>query len=333
MNIINWNKINTFRGWGKFLAWLCHPIEMYGRDKNCYGTLCYKLSEFFQDGWRKYLPFAKPGRFLCSELIYRIPGCKVLNTFYCRTYGENQKYYSTECFLGKVKFYEISYVRNRKNVNIFADVVITTLLNEQEGKKNAEKIKTKKKLIYSGWVFTKSQAFKTLKHIIISNKKIYNPDGDNDLAYIADAFYLRSVIDPLKSILNTGKLHNKDYNIYSTHLETIYKSSKDNIERVWCYVTYLLSCINDFQAHSELAKISLICTNYLYEQEFKKNPMIDSFYSNLYKANRIKEAEKYKKSSLRDIKENKEKTIVLLNKAIDELAEKYINMPYSYKRI
>ena len=60
------------------------------------------------------LPFQKPCRWLGSMLIDRIYDSKLLDTFYCRTRGENIKYYTASCAFGRIKFYEITHKRNEK---------------------------------------------------------------------------------------------------------------------------------------------------------------------------------------------------------------------------
>lgn len=333
MNIINWNKINTFRGWGRVLVWICHPIETYKRDKNCYGTFVWKLGEFFHDGWKKLLPFAKPSRFLGSELIYRVYDSKLLDTFQCRTRGENTKYYFSYCLFGFVKFYEIVYKRNGKNVNTFMDVFVTTLVDEEQGKKNVEQITTHKRVIYSGWVFTKAQAIKTLVKIIKNNADVYNPNGDNEYAYLAKPHYMDYIVTPLRLILRGCKRLSIAEDITSFKLVDNYVGNTSRVWRLYWYVLHLMSCKNDFQAHDELADICLLCIEYTNGELLRINPMRDTFYYNLCKQHRYEAAKEYEKITLANYNKNKKQIVVQLNEAVENLAKKYMNLPYSYKRV
>ena len=51
--------------------------------------------------------------------------------------------------------------------------------------------------------------------------------------------------------------------------------TKDNIVKLWCYVTYLLTCANDFDAHTEMADIESTCSYQLPVFIIISNNLID----------------------------------------------------------
>lgn len=332
--INTWEYRNYNNFWYQLLFILRHPIEFVTTFKdNMYNWP--DPANTIRKYWMKLytrLPFQKPCRWLGSMLVERIYDNKVLDNFECRTRGKITKYYRASCAFGRVKFWEITYIRNGKTVNTFMDVFVTTLVDQEKGKKNAESIKTTKKLIYSGWVFTRKKAERIFKEVVKKNLKLYKGEGKN--YPIAACPWWVELPDNMITILETGKF--KDWNDLvggNVLLEKTFNETKDNIVKLWCYVTYLLTCCNDFNAHAEIATIESVCSWYMFAQARKKNPKIDSFYKNLIKENKIKQAKEYLKAVKSDEKRVKEEAIEDLHRRIKELKDKYLNMEYEYYRI
>ena len=330
MQIINWDKVNTYSFWGGLFFTICHPIVSIKYDRHCYGSFPWKVAEFFTKDIYRYMPFSKACRWLGHKLVWRVYNCKELDDFQSRNREANTKYYFAKAKFGHLKFEEVSYIRNGKGVNTFIDVFVTTFIDKEKGKKNADKIKTVKKTIWSGWVFTKKRAFKLFKEIVKNNPRIYNPIGDS-YPEVENEYYIihvREMID----LLNSGKLPEYAVHDLDTHTLKIYNNSKDKIEKLWCYVTRLLCYQNDFDAHCKLANIHDTCESYLYwYKEFKANPEIDFTYKRFIKVNKIKEAEKYKRDMIKMY--NKKATLAILNKQLMELEKFYRTQPYTYFRI
>ena len=140
--------------------------------------------------------------------------------------------------------------------------------------------------------------------------------------------------DNMSSILKIGKF--KDWNDLTASnivLEETFNKTKDNIVKLWCYVTYLLTCANDFDAHTEMADIESVCSYYMFVQARKKDPKVDNFYLNLIQENKVKQAEAYLKAIKKNEKNIKKETITKLENKIKILKDKYLNMPYEYYRI
>lgn len=329
MHIINWNKVNVHRGWGRLLAWICHPVECYKLDQNCYGTVVYKFDHFLHDGWKKLLPFSKPSRWLCHKLIGNVYDTKILDTFACRTYGKNTTYYYAKSLFGYYKLEQIQYVRNGKNVNTFMDIMVTTLVDEEQGKKNAQQTKTIKKTVVSGWVFTKKQALMLYTNIVLSNCDIFNPKGDN-YPEIENGWMMR-IVSGMRYLLRTGKLSEYSF-INTTRVLNIFTNTNDKIEKLWCYVMELLSNRNDYYgAHEILSDIASICDLYIYYADAKKDPNIDDQYCRFVQQGMLKEAERYINSMIK--LHSKSKTLDKLEKAIEALENKYKNEPLKYYKV
>lgn len=333
--INTWEYRNYNNFWYQLLFILRHPIEFIWTFKdNMYNWP--DPANTIRKYWMKLyirLPFQKPCRWLGSMLIERICDNKVLNTFECRTRGKNIKYYMTSCAFGRIKFYEIVYTRNGKSVNTFIDVVATTLLDSEKGKKNAETIKTTKKLIYSGWVFTKKKAEKVFKEVVEKNSKLYQSEYRNYPT--ASCPWWVELPDNMTSILETGNFKLRDDLLAGGNilLEETFNKTKDNVVKLWCYVTYLLTCCNDFDAHVEIADIESVCSWYMFVKARQKNPKVDSFYVNLLKEGKKEQAKNYLKAIKSDEKRVKKEAIEDLHKRIKVLKDKYLAMPYEYYRI
>ena len=329
--INTWRCRNYDSLWYQLLFLFRHPIafirtfkeEMYAWPS---------LPNTIRKQWMKIytrLPFQKACRWLGHELIYRVYDNKILDTFECRTRGKITKYYYADCAFGRIKFFEKTYIRNGKTCNIFFDCFVTTLVDEEKGKKNATETKTKVKTIYKGWVFTKKKAFRLLRDIIKKNSKIFT--GEYKTYPEAAESYLVKLTDNMFSILRTGKFDDENL-IDQIHLAEIYKNNKDHIVRLWAYLSHLLSCPNDFNAHYEISQLALICNGYVFDKIRLKDPTIDNFYMNLIKDGKEKQAKKYLREIRKDNKYYKEEAYKRLEKDIQELRNKYLTMPYEYYR-
>ena len=333
--INTWHCRNYNSIWYQLLFVFRHPIafirtfkeEMYAWPS---------LPNTLRKQWMKIyarLPFQKACRWLGHELIYRVYNSKLLDTFECRTRGKVTKYYFANCKFGRIKFFEKTYIRNGKTCNIFFDCVVTTLVDEKQGKKNAEQTKTEVRTIYKGWVFTKKKAFKLLKQIIIDNKEMFAGKGKDSYKYpTANEPWLPEKADTMFSILSKGILSN-DEHIYDTLCQKIWNEYDDNIYRLYAYVANLLLCKNNWHAHHELTEILSSCDNYIYHQEFLKDPMIDCNYADRVKAGKSKEElQKYYNNEVEfhnDLDKNVRKE---LKKRIQTLKDKWLNLPYDYYR-
>lgn len=331
IEIIDWNKINTYSFWGGLFFFVCHPIYSMKYNRNCMDSFPWRVNEFFTKKIWKYMPFSKACRWLGHKLICRVYNNKILDDFYCRTYGENTKYYVAKASFGHVSFYQIEYKRGKKNINTFIDVFVTTLIDEKKGKQNAEKTKVIKTKIFSGWVFTKKKAFRLFKETVLKNPKIFNPKKDS-YPEIENDYYMQYT-DQMINVLNTGKLDSNGLHTYidCIHLQKIFNNSKDNIEKLWCFVADLLCCRNDFGAHCLLSEIAQQCDLYLYQKEMKKHPEIDYTYRMVLKAKGKKEAEKYRKDTAKQF--TKQKVIPELFILIGNLRNHYSAQEYYYYRI
>lgn len=329
IEIINWNKINTYSFWGGLFFTICHPIYSFKYDRHCYGSFFWKLNRFFTRIVPAYMPFSKPARWLGYKLICRVYNCKELDNFECRTRGENTKYYFATCKLCHLKLEEVQYMRNGKGVNTFMDCFVTTLVDEKQGKENVNQIKTVKKTIWSGFVFSKKQAFRLFKKIVLENKDIYNPTG-KEYPEIEENYYMLEV-DCIENILKTGKLKDWMYNDLEEYIKDIFDLADDKIEKLWCYVTHLLCLPNDFNQHVLLANIHSTCENYIYHKKMKINPEMCDVYVKLKEQGKTKEAKKVVKD-LTDLF-TKDKTINSLQKLINQLRLAYMKQPYKYFRV
>lgn len=333
--MIDTREYRNYNNFGYQLLYILrHPIEFIRTFKdNMYNWP--DPANTIRKHWMKLyirLPFQKPCRWLGSMLIDRIYDSKLLDTFYCRTRGENIKYYTASCAFGRIKFYEITHKRNGKNVNTFMDVFVTTLVDQEQGKKNAEAIKTTKKLIYSGWVFTRKKAIKVFKEVIKKNSKLFKGEW-KDSPEANNPYYIENVNNMLV-LLGIGKFDHKDEHFDgNVILEKTFNETKDNIVKLWCYVTYLLCCRNDFNAHNELVDIENTCSWYMFVKARQKDPMIDGWYKQQMKKGKVKEAKKYISLIRKEDKNIKEDTIIRLREKLFALKEKYINEELEYYRI
>ena len=331
IEIVNWDKINTSKFWGGLFFFICHPIYSIKYDRHCMDTFPWRVIRFFTKTIWKYMPFSKACRWLGHRLVSRVYDNKILDDFYCRTRGENTKYYAAKASFGHISFYQIEYKYKKKNINAFMDIFVNALINEKQAKKNAKKIKTVKTKIFSSWVFSKKKAFRLFKETVLKNPKIFNPKKDS-YPEIENDYYMQYT-DQMINILNTGKLDSNGLHTYidCVHLQKIFDNSKDNIEKLWCFITDLLCCANDFDAHVQLTQIASICDRYIYHKEMKKHPEIDFTYKMLLKKCNKKQAEKYKREMCGMY--TKQKVIPELFMAIGTLRNHYCAQEYEYYRI
>ena len=314
--------------WYASLFALRHPIHFIKEFKgNMYNWP--SLENTIREKWMKLyirLPFQKPCRWLGSELIERVSDNKVLDTFECRTRDANTKYYFATCHFGRIKFEEKQYIYKGKACNLFMDFTVAGLVGDESAKTKAEQTKTKAKVLYKGWVFTKSKAERILKQIIKKNPKIYKSEYQN---YPEAAMpYLIEYPEHMLKILDTGKLAWN--NIDDIHLRNIYDNTKDNIEKLWCYVTHLLLCRNDFNAHVKLADIAAACDWYLFNKARMKDPMVDVHYESLIKQGKEKQAKAYIRLIRKDNKGYKENSTKEIKDKIKVLKDYYLTMPFNY---
>ena len=140
--------------------------------------------------------------------------------------------------------------------------------------------------------------------------------------------------DRMTAILETGTFKLYDSTVFNNVLlEETFNKTKDNIVKLWCYVTHLLTCSNDFDAHAEIANIANTCSWYMFIKAREKDPMVDSFYANLIKEGKKEQAENYLKAIKSDEKRVKKTIVEDLHKDIKVLKDKYLSMPYEYYRI
>lgn len=305
--IIDWRRLNTNKFWIGLWFTLCHPIYAWKYDRNVYGSFLWKVINFFEQTLPSYTPFSKASRWLAHKLVHNITDTKYLDTFYCRKRGDYTTYYKARALFGHFSLYEL-YRRHRG--------------------KGYDK-KPRKTKIVSGWCWRKKTAIRLYKEIVINNPKMYKSKYQTT-PEIANPMVM-DIVENMSQILVYGKL--KDRNLYiDSHIyETRYKTSKDNIEKLWCYIAHLLSCPNDFRAHEQLAWMFRTCDNYLYYKEMKKNPKIDTEYNNTLK----KCGEKAAKNWLRQcISDHKFDVIrLLLLKQLADLRDIYMNEPFNYYRV
>lgn len=307
-----------------------HPINFiknFKQDMYSWSSLAGTLRKYWMKIYTR-LPFQKACRWLGAELIDRVSDSKLLDNFECRTRGKITKYYFATCHFGYIKFEEKQYIYKGKTCNLFMDFTVAGLVGDKSAKKKAEQTKTQIKVIYKGWVFTKKKAFRMLRDIINKNPKIYKSEWQN-YPEVAIPYLVEYPINMLE-ILKTGKC--KDNTIDDMNLRMIYMNSKDNIEKLWCYVMHLLSCRNDFKAHAELADIASSCDWYLFNKTRIKDPTVDSFYESLIKQGKEKQAKNYIQSVKKDNKNYKENSILEIKDKIDTLKKYYLSIPYSYYR-
>ena len=306
IEIINWKKLNTFKFWPGLFFTICHPIYAWRYDRNCMDSFLWRCMKFFTETIKGYIPFSNACRWLAAELLYHLANTKYIDRFCCREYGDYTTYYKAWAMFGYYSVYQLYYAKT--------------------GKTYAEKpIKTK---VVSGWVWRKKTAMKLLKQIIMMNYAIYKSKYQSR-PEIANPWVMH-IVDDMQSVLYTGKFVTEaciDSQIY----EDRFKSTHDNIEKLWCYVAYLLSCPNDFYNHEQIARIFRACDEYLFYKEMKTRPEIDFTYRRILK-NQSKTAAK--KWQVQEVKEhNKTEMTRRIQEEIDQLREFYLNQPYEYYRV
>ena len=295
IQIINWQNIDTNKFWGGLLLFICHPIYSIRYERNCYDSFVWRCNNFFTRTMWKYMPLNKYCRWLGHNLVHSTVDNKYIDTFWSSCYKKNVAYRA---------FCAFGYV------HVFAQT-------------------KKKKTIYKGWVFTKKKAVRVYNEVITKNKKLYNPDNDR-YPEVYDSFFMENT-DKMLEILHTGKV--KDQNdlwLDNIHLEYIFKNSKDNIEKLWCYVTDLLTMPNDFDAHFNLAQICKECDSYLFwNLGMKKDPTIDYTYKSLLRNKGEKEAKKWQNSQIKQY--SKSKCSQNIEKEIEKLRTYYRNKDITYR--
>ena len=295
--IINWDKINIYKFWGGLFFTICHPIYSWKYEKDCYGSFPWKVREFFTNIMWKYMPFSKASRWLGHTLVQRTYDSKYIDWNWANCYGKN-KAYLAKCGFGYVHVYAKSNL--------------------------SKSIKT----IYKGWVFTKKKAMRVLKEVILANPKVYNPDGTS-YPEVCNSYYM-TYTDDMMNLLMTGKVKERAY-LDQTYLSIKFKESKDNICKLWCYVTDLMCCRNDFEAHTLLSDIVSKCDMYLYYQQAKIDPTIDYTYNLTLRNRGPKEAAKWINSQIRYY--NKKRITKELIKHIQDLRDFYMNQQFEYYRV
>lgn len=306
IQIINWDKIDIYKFWGGLFFTICHPIYSWKYERNCYGSFMNRCENFFKYTIWSYMPFSKACRWLTHMLVHRAYDTKYLDDFYSRKHGNYTTYYSGKAMFGHYSIEMLYYKPTKRGYT-------------------KKPVKTK---IASGWVFTKRKAIKLFKQIVESNDDIYNPTG-NEYPTIKNPTFMSYYVDNMLEILCFGK---KEVTIEQTHLNDIYQTSKDNIEKLWAYVSNLLCCQNDFEAHRLLADICDKCDAYIYWYKMmKKEPMKDYTYKKLMKVGKKEDAEKFRNDMMKE--HSKNKMVEQIKKEIRELADFYLNQPLEYFRI
>lgn len=276
MNNIKYNKYTIIQ----ILYALRHPvtfIKEFKYESDFSISLQYKICNTINYIYKRF-PFQKPCRWLCNMLVLNVYNAEYLDTFISKVfvdknhpYQKNKIYYA-KGFFGYVRFYE--------------------------------EIKGNTKLIYSGWVFTKKQAFKTFKQVVLSNPNIFK---GKEISYpeCYQPFYMEHVLD-MEYILKHNKMRYEDYIIKNTLLEDILKKSNNPYVKLWVYVTDLLMCHNDFDAKDRLIEIESECT----------------YYINLIKCKKTS----YNKEEIIEIKNN-------IKNYLSDLKDYYLSKEYNYYRV
>lgn len=292
IQIINWDKIDTDSFWGGLFFTICHPIYSWKYERNCYDSFLWKCNDFFTRKMWKYMPLNKYCRWLGHVLVHSVSDGKYIDTFWESCYGKNVAYRA---------FCAFGYV------HVFAQ-------------------SKKKKTIYKGWVFTKSKAMRVFKEVIKKNKKIY----ENKYLDVYEPYYMK-LTDNMLEILHTGTIKEKEeLYLQNTNLDYIFKHSKDNIEKLWCYVTDLMTCVNDFDCHQGYAHICHTCDLYLYHHlAMKKDPTIDYTYRLTLEKRGEKEAKKWLNSQVTHY--NKKDCTKWIEENIEEVRKYYEKKDIFYK--
>lgn len=308
-NIIDWRKLDTYNNpWAGLWFTICHPILAWKYDRNTYKSFLWRVINFFTTTLPSYTPFSKACRWLAYNLIHNIDNTKYLDDFLARKHGGYTTYYSGKAAFGYYVVYELYYKRNC----------------------DTDSQKPRKKKLFSGWVFTKKKAISLYKSIVLSHKKLYNPDGVKH-PEIAQPWVMH-IVDDMGLILMEGHPNQDERYLIDSHIYSErYFSTKDNIEKLWAYSAYLLSCPNDFHAHEKLAWIFRTCDNYLYYKAMKTDPTIDESYNTTLKNCGEKEAKKWLNQCIKD--HTPMKIRMELIKKLAELRKFYEDEPFDYYRV
>ena len=292
IQIINWRNIDTNKFWGGLLLFICHPIYSIKYERNCYDSFVWRVNNFFTRTLWKYMPLNKYCRWLGHNLVHSTSDNKYIDTFWASCYKKNVSYHAF-CLFGYVHVWS----RTKKN-----------------------------KTIYKGWVFTKKKAIRIFKEVIKKNKKIYSDK------YL-DTYepYYMEITDTMLEILHTGKVHNQsEFWLSNAYLDEMFKHSKDNIEKLWCYVTDMMTCVNDFDCHQGYAHICRACDLYIYHHIcMKKDPMIDYTYRLTLEKQGEKKAKQWLNSQVRYY--NLKKCTKWIEDHIGELRKYYEEKDIFYK--
>ena len=304
--IIDWRRLNTTKFWVGLWFTLCHPIYAWKYERNVYKSFLWRVRDFFTVTIPKYTPFCRASRWITYNLIHTITDTKFLNTFYCRKNGDYTTYYSGQAWFGHFVVYELYW--------------------RHQGRGYAKK--PRKTKLFSGWCWRKKTAINLYKKIVVQYPNLYESVYQPEPA-IANPWVMY-IVNNMYDLLNKVKPR-VDLMIDSQPLYDRYKQSKDEIEKLWCYVLHLLSCPADFYNHYDLAIIFRSCDNYLYYKEMKNNPMIDYTYRLTLEKRGEKEAKMWLKECIAD--NSKEHTKEELFANIEKLAKFYRDQPFSYERI
>lgn len=324
MMIINWKKIDTYKFWPGLFFTICHPVYAWNYDRNCYGSFLWRCNRFFTETLPSYTPFSKASRWLAHMLVQRICDTKYITPFYVRKRSSFTTYYLGKGNFGRYILYKCYYKPIK--VKVPQGLKENCRLNNETWETYADKpTKTK---IASGWVFRKKTAIALYKKIVVEHSDLYISEYQ-DRPDIANPYLMENVIN-MKSVLYFGNFNTEEY-FDSIYYEQRFNKSRDNIEKLWCYVAHLLSCPNDFMAHEKLSWIFRTCDSYLYYKEMKTHPEIDYEYNITLKNCGEKAAKKWQNQQ---IKAHSKSTILVdLDKELQDLQEFYESQPFDYYRV
>ena len=324
MQIINWEKYNTYKFWPGLFFTICHPIYAWKYDRNCYGSFLNVCERFFRETLPSYTPFSRASRWLSHMLVKNLVDTKYITDFYARKGGSFTTYYLGRGNFGRYILYKCYYKPIKAKVPCG--------LNPDGSRKyeviNTYSDKAVKTVITKGWVFRKKTAIALYKKIVVEKSKLYHSEYQPrpDIAHP----WVFLIVENMKSVLYFGQFVTTEY-IDSSYYEERFKKSKDTIEKLWCYVAHLLSCPNDFMAHEQLAWIFHDCDTYLYYKEMKTHPEIDFTYNQTLKYQGLKEAKKWQQQQIKE--HTHANDLVRLDKKIAELQAFYEEQEFDYYRV
>lgn len=302
--IINWHKLDTSRFWVGLFFTLCHPIYAWKYDRNCYGSFLWRCNLFFTETLPSYTPFSKASRWLAHTLIINMPNTKYLDNFYCRKSGGYSYYYKARGLFGHYSLYELYF------------------------KKSGGK-PTKKKIV-SGWCWRKKTAINLYKKIVTKYSKLYK--GDYITCLEISNPWVMHIVDDMQKLLDNAKITKDEHFIFDCQvIEDRFNSTKDNLEKLWCYVLHLLTCPNDFYNHELLAWLFKECDMYLYFKMMKTRPEIDFTYRQTLEKLGEEEAKKWQRDQIKTY--SKAEMTRRIQEKIDELRVFYYNQPFDYYRV